>query len=117
MAARISHKFNAWLVGGAQVERHMCWFRGLHDNLVLAFHERHPCGILDAGCGTGGFLYRRAQVLPEYTIARIERRYDGLRDRCKERRICGDQQPLALSAKVQFGRSTKNSVLIRSWMK
>jgi SAM-dependent methyltransferase len=56
----------------AQVERQMWWFRGLHDNLVSAFYQRCPKRfrgvILDAGCGTGGFLYRLAQILPEYTL-------------------------------------------------
>jgi SAM-dependent methyltransferase len=60
----------------AQVEHHMWWFRGLHENLVLAFHQRRPKRphgvILDAGCGTGGFLYKLAQVLPEYTLLGLD---------------------------------------------
>jgi SAM-dependent methyltransferase len=59
-----------------QVEQQMWWFRGLHDNLVSAFHQRHPKRrrsiILDAGCGTGGFLRRLAQDLPEYTLLGLD---------------------------------------------
>jgi ubiquinone/menaquinone biosynthesis C-methylase UbiE len=54
----------------------MWWFRGLHENLVSAFHQRRPKWphgfILDAGCGTGGFLYRLAQVLPGYTLLGLD---------------------------------------------
>ena len=54
----------------AQVEHQMWWFRGLHDSFVSAFCQRCPKRfrgvILDAGCGTGGFLYRLAKILPEY---------------------------------------------------
>jgi SAM-dependent methyltransferase len=60
----------------AQVERQMWWFCGLHENLVLAFHQRRPKRhhgiILDSGCGTGGFLYRLAQVLPGYTLLGLD---------------------------------------------
>jgi SAM-dependent methyltransferase len=54
----------------------MWWFRGLHENLFVAFHQRQPkrrqAVILDAGCGTGGFLYKLAQVLPEYTLVGLD---------------------------------------------
>jgi SAM-dependent methyltransferase len=60
----------------AQVEHRMWWFRGLHENLIAAFHRRRPKRshgvILDAGCGTGGFLYKLAQVLPEYTLVGLD---------------------------------------------
>jgi SAM-dependent methyltransferase len=60
----------------AQVEHRMWWFFGLHANLVSAFHRRRlkrPQGvILDAGCGTGGLLYRLAQDLPEYTLLGLD---------------------------------------------
>jgi len=60
----------------AQVEHQMWWFRGLHENLVSAFHQRrlkqrHGV-ILDAGCGTGGFLYKLAQALPDYTLLGLD---------------------------------------------
>jgi SAM-dependent methyltransferase len=54
----------------------MWWFRGLHENLISAFHQRHPQQphgvILDAGCGTGGFLYRLGQVLRGYTLLGLD---------------------------------------------
>jgi ubiquinone/menaquinone biosynthesis C-methylase UbiE len=60
----------------AQVEHQMWWFCGLHENLVSAFHQRHPKRrhgfILDAGCGTGGFLHRVARDLPEYTLLGLD---------------------------------------------
>jgi SAM-dependent methyltransferase len=59
----------------AEVENQMWWFHGLHDNLVSAFQHRRPKGsgvILDAGCGTGGFLYKLAQVMPEYTFLGLD---------------------------------------------
>jgi SAM-dependent methyltransferase len=58
------------------VEHQMWWFRGLHGNLVATFHQRRlkrPCGvILDAGCGTGGFLCTLAQALPECTLLGLD---------------------------------------------
>jgi SAM-dependent methyltransferase len=40
------------------VEERMWWYRGLHANLLgqLARHVRPGAAVLDAGCGTGGFL-------------------------------------------------------------
>jgi SAM-dependent methyltransferase len=53
-----------------QVEDHMWWFGGLHDNLITAFRRRRlkPCAgiILDAGCGTGGLLRKLVEFLPEF---------------------------------------------------
>ena len=49
----------------AEVEDRMWWFRGLHANLLSAADarrthedERRFATMLDAGCGTGGFLAR-----------------------------------------------------------
>jgi SAM-dependent methyltransferase len=49
----------------AAVEDRMWWFRGLHANLLAALDRRaipqeRACALamLDAGCGTGGFLAR-----------------------------------------------------------
>jgi SAM-dependent methyltransferase len=47
----------------AAVEDRMWWFRGLHDNL-LATSIRDSGMVLDAGCGTGGFLARLATARP-----------------------------------------------------
>jgi len=59
-----------------QVEHLMSWFRGLHGNLVATFLRRHskrPHGvILDAGCGTGGFLCTLAQALPQYALLGLD---------------------------------------------
>lgn len=44
-----------------QVEGEMWWYKGLHANLIWAvrkFCADQSCVILDAGCGTGGFLYK-----------------------------------------------------------
>ena len=49
----------------AASEERMWWFRGLHANLVAAWKKRAASAgaaatlrLLDAGCGTGGFLRR-----------------------------------------------------------
>jgi SAM-dependent methyltransferase len=47
----------------AAVEDRMWWFGGLHANLIAAWHGRRApdhSRLLDAGCGTGGFLTRVA---------------------------------------------------------
>ena len=42
------------------VEDRMWWYHGLHANLLTAFartgRARAGLRVLDAGCGTGGFL-------------------------------------------------------------
>jgi SAM-dependent methyltransferase len=48
-------------------EGRMWWYRALHENLLAALRDRPgPDGssILDAGCGTGGFLSRLADAAP-----------------------------------------------------
>ncbi len=52
------------------VEDRMWWFRGLHANLIAAWERSRPPAsvrILDAGCGTGGFLARFAAQAPGVT--------------------------------------------------
>ena len=52
------------------VEDEMWWFDGSHANLLTAFREGAaglPAGtVLDAGCGTGGFLAKLARELPSW---------------------------------------------------
>jgi SAM-dependent methyltransferase len=50
----------------AAVEDRMWWFGGMHANMLAAFFRAAaPAGpVLDAGCGTGGFLRRASQALP-----------------------------------------------------
>ena len=53
-----------------RVEDHMWWFDAVHANLIMLCRRWMPrlCDrrvVLDAGCGTGGFLARLARDLPE----------------------------------------------------
>ncbi|HEV2546155.1 MAG TPA: class I SAM-dependent methyltransferase [Stellaceae bacterium] len=51
----------------------MWWFRGLHANLMAALRrERVAAAILDAGCGTGGFLARLAAAFPDAAPVGLE---------------------------------------------
>jgi SAM-dependent methyltransferase len=52
------------------VEDGMWWFHGMHENLLTAFRARRPAisgTVLDAGCGTGGFLAKLARALPGWS--------------------------------------------------
>jgi SAM-dependent methyltransferase len=52
------------------VEDEMWWFRGMHANLLAAFRRRQPAQpgcLLDAGCGTGGFLAKLSRALPGWS--------------------------------------------------
>jgi ubiquinone/menaquinone biosynthesis C-methylase UbiE len=51
----------------AAAEDAMWWFRGLHANLIAAWRDAGGGGrvLLDAGCGTGGFLARLASSAPD----------------------------------------------------
>ncbi|HUZ71419.1 MAG TPA: class I SAM-dependent methyltransferase [Stellaceae bacterium] len=69
----------------AAVEDRMWWFRGLHANLIAAWERNRPPAprdaagacrkwrVLDAGCGTGGFLARLKVRAPEATAFGLER--------------------------------------------
>jgi SAM-dependent methyltransferase len=50
------------------VEDRMWWYRGIHANLMTAFartgRARPGLKVLDAGCGTGGFLAKLGQAMP-----------------------------------------------------
>ena len=53
----------------AAVEERGWWFRGLHANLIAAWRcaagKDGSVSLLDAGCGTGGFLARIGTLLPQ----------------------------------------------------
>jgi len=50
------------------VEDRMWWYHGLHANLLTAFartgRARVGLRVLDAGCGTGGFLAKLGRAMP-----------------------------------------------------
>jgi SAM-dependent methyltransferase len=54
----------------AAVEDRMWWFGGMHANMLAAFELAHaPRGpVVDAGCGTGGFLRRFEAAQPGRAI-------------------------------------------------
>lgn len=55
----------------AEMEEHMWWFRALHQHLLLAvseFLKRRPAVVLDAGCGTGGFIRFLANNIPDLLV-------------------------------------------------
>ena len=70
----------------------MWWFRGLHANLLAALpRERLASGpILDAGCGTGGFLARLAATIPAANLVglELERHAADIARRKSERPVC-----------------------------
>ena len=57
------------------VEDTMWWYRGLHANLLAAARRaRPPDGpVLDAGCGTGGFLRRLRRAMPGRVLIGLDR--------------------------------------------
>ncbi len=58
----------------AAAEDRMWWFRGLHANLIAAWRGAggHGGTLLDAGCGTGGFLARLAEAAPDSIRCGVE---------------------------------------------
>lgn len=60
----------------AAVEGRGWWFRGLHGNLIAAWRRaaqpNSDLALLDAGCGTGGFLSRLKRVLPQARCVGVE---------------------------------------------
>ena len=53
----------------AALDRRLWWFRGMHAQMLGALGRRRPPRkgerILDAGCGTGGFLAGLGERFPE----------------------------------------------------
>ncbi len=60
----------------AASEERMWWFRGLHANLLAAWRSRTGATgnvrLLDAGCGTGGFLKRLRDSVPGALVCGVE---------------------------------------------
>ena len=60
----------------AAAEDRMWWFRGLHANLIAAWRDVGAAGrdgvLLDAGCGTGGFLNVLAAAAPDALRCGVE---------------------------------------------
>jgi len=52
-------------------EDRMWWYRALHQRLLDALSDVHG-RVLDAGCGTGGFLARLHASRPDLTLAGLE---------------------------------------------
>jgi SAM-dependent methyltransferase len=60
-----------------EVEDRMWWFAAIHRNLLLSAHMAEGRAaaagpILDAGCGTGGFLARLAARYPAWTVLGLD---------------------------------------------
>jgi SAM-dependent methyltransferase len=60
-----------------RVEDQMWWFAASHRNLLMLSRHRVPLEaryrpILDAGCGTGGFLARLASSYPDRTLLGVD---------------------------------------------
>jgi SAM-dependent methyltransferase len=65
----------------ASAEDSMWWYRGLHARLIHMLRVMHlPPGaaILDAGCGTGGFLAKLQREMPDHAIDGLELNSDAV---------------------------------------
>ena len=59
----------------AEVEDHMWYFRALHEHASTMMRSHHPRGagrLLDAGCGTGGFIRRTSASFPSLRFIGID---------------------------------------------
>jgi|HubBroStandDraft_1064217.scaffolds.fasta_scaffold00539_5 SAM-dependent methyltransferase len=59
-----------------EVEERMWWYRGCHANLLTAHRNWAPAlpslPVLDAGCGTGGFLVKLGAALPGVSVLGLD---------------------------------------------
>jgi SAM-dependent methyltransferase len=59
----------------AEVEERMWYYRALHRNIICSVKLRSnpvEVSLLDAGCGTGGLLYRFKQAYPEWRFTGLD---------------------------------------------
>src|SRR5688500_18191879 len=59
----------------AEVEDSMWYFRALHNHAAAMIRAHHPTAagmLLDAGCGTGGFIRRASPWFPDLRFAGID---------------------------------------------
>ncbi len=66
---------NAEYLKLAEVEDSMWYFRALHTHAANLIREHHPAAsgeLLEAGCGTGGFIRRASQWFPELRFHGID---------------------------------------------
>ncbi len=59
----------------AQVEDSMWYFRALHEHAATLIRTHHPLArgyLLDAGCGTGGFIRRTAPAFPSLRFLGVD---------------------------------------------
>jgi len=62
-------------------ELRLWWYRSLHDILLDRLHRLEPARdahLLDAGCGSGGFLQKIQPVFPAFRLTGIEYHADAI---------------------------------------
>lgn len=88
----------------AEVEDAMWYYRGLHAHLLSCLSKYGPADpgatVLDAGCGTGGFLRQLAARRPAWRIEGVDFseeacRLAALRSKCAVRHASVDRLPFA----------------------
>jgi SAM-dependent methyltransferase len=63
-------------------EQHLWWYRSLHDVLLDRLQSLSPvrqARLLDAGCGTGGFMRKARQAFPALELTGLEYHSDAIR--------------------------------------